>query len=117
MNNTVIYIKHLPIHVESIIYPNINLGVYIFSVHIGFILPNCLLVWPSPLKYGETLWKKLPLPRGDLGLSSLSLEGKVLLEGPDSLLLLVPGFWSSVWSSVWPSGPGELGMYSGLLGT
>ena len=56
---------------------------------------------------------KLPLARGDLGLSSLSLEGTVLLDGPDSLLLLGPGFWSSVWSS----GPGEFGMDSGLLGT
>ena len=62
------------------------------SVHIGLILPSCLLVWPSTLKKRETLCKKLPLPRGDLGLSSLSFEGIFLLEGPDALLLLGPGF-------------------------
>ena len=41
-------------------------------VHMGLILPNCgLFLWP--LKNGETILKKFPLPRGDLGLSSLSL--------------------------------------------
>ena len=79
----------------------------------GLILPRCLLLWPSPLKKGETLCRRFPLPRGDLGLSSLSVEKTVLLEGPDSLLLLGPGFWSSGSTT----GPGESGVYSGLLCT
>ena len=83
----------------------------------GLILPSwCLLLCPIPLKKGETLCRRVPLPRGDLDLSSLAsldtFENIVLLEGPDSLSF-GPGFWSSVSTT----GPGESGLYSGLLGT
>ena len=79
--------------------------------HMGLILPNCgLFLWP--LKKGGTIFKKFPLPRGDLGLSSsLKVTG---LEGPDAGGL-GPGFWSAVSGLL--TGSGELGSYNGLLGT
>ena len=40
------------------------------NIYVGIILPSwCLLLCPIPLKKGEILCIRVPLPRGDLGLS------------------------------------------------